>query len=275
MSFDFTPIGLGISGLSSLSGLLAGSRAQREAQERRDSIIRQMKENNAREYMDVMTGNARSLAARTGELNSGLESTGRSLGAANAAAGVTNSSAVGGSLALGAQGIQKALADYALRNRQLEAGVKARGDQSVLGAELGGADQDLGYARDQEAGGVAGFGQFLQGLGSLGKPAGSPSIMSVPGSGAGSIMSPPPMYDEAGSGQAPPSGYSDTTLGGGMNALPRLSPITLSGTANPLQSYLQGMTQKNRKKMGGFDSRTGGPMMNGMQGSALPSLSYQ
>lgn len=272
MAFDFSPVGLGLGAASSIYGLIAGSAAQKRAQERRDSIIQSMKDNNAREYLDVMTGNERSLAARTGGLNAGLESTGRSLGAANAAAGVTNSSAVAGSLGLGAQGIQQALARYALANRQQEQQLLHSGENRIGNLELGAADQDLGYERDQNAGYQNAFGNLVRLVGSRGRTPGSPAAPGA-GTGAGaSIMA--PMYDEAGTGQTPPSGYDPITLGGGFPGDSRSADLTLGNAPNPLQSWLQKRTQSNRKGLGALDGRTMGPMMNGMQGAGLPALSY-
>lgn len=263
MAFDFSPVGLGLGAASSIYGLIAGSAAQKRAEERRNSIIQQMKDSNAREYLDVMTGNDRSLAARTGGLDAGLESTGRSLGAANAAAGVTNSSAVAGSLGLGAQGIQKALAEYALRNKAQEQGILHSGQNHILALEMGDAAGDLNYERDQNAGYQGAFGNLVKLAGGLSGTPGLPASRSIMDSG------------------------SPTSLGGGTSSAdagmitqpdtPNLPPLTLgmdphTRVVNPLQSSLQALTQKNRKLLGAKDGRTMGPMINGMQGSGLPAI---
>lgn len=236
-------IGLGLSALSSVSGLLGASKAQKAAEERRNSIIQQLKTTNAREYLDTVTGNNYSLAQRSGGLNNALESTGRSLGAANAAAGVTNNSAVAGSLGLGAQGIQKELADYALRNKFQEQSLLNDQSRQISGLELGNANSDLGYQRDQTAGYMDSFGNLLQGIGQLGGGQQTPQL-------GGGVQGP------------------DNTMGG---LLP--SDIPGAGRAvNPLQSYLQTQTQRNRKGLGGMDIRTMGGMVNGGQGAKLPGI---
>lgn len=248
-------IGLGLSAISSVAGLLATSGAQKAAQERRDSIIQQLKNTNAREYLDTVSGNNYSLAQRSGGLNNALESTGRSLGAANAAAGVTNNSAVAGSLGLGAQGIQKKLADYALRNKFQEQSLLNDQQRQTTGLELGGANSDLNYQRDQTAGYMDSFGNLLSGIGQLGA---GPRT----GGGTGGIL---PV------GTAPLGGGP----GGLAGDLPAMGNI-LSGisgrAANPLQSMIQTQTQKNRKGLGGPDIRTMGNMVNGGQGGTLPGF---
>ncbi len=261
--FDFSPIGLGIDAISSIAGLLGASRAQKQAQERRDSIISQMKAANAQEYLDVQTGNERSLAARSGGLNAGLESTGRSLGAANAAAGVTNSSAVGGSLALGAQGIQQALASYKLRNQMQEGQLLAHQQQGLLGVEMGAANSDLGYARDQYQGSVDAFGNVVGMAG---------QFFGAPGAGGGMPN------DGVLQGTPTSAGGGVSSADAGMLTTPSFPPITLgqdtrlAQSVNPLQAWLQKRTQQNRKMVGGMDARTMGPMVNGMQGAALPAI---
>jgi len=252
-------VGLGISGISALSNLLGGSKAEREAQQRRDNIIRQLKQDNAREYLDVISGNQANLAIRTGQLNDALLSTGKSLGAANAAAGVTNSSAVAGSLALGQGNIAKEIANYALRNKLQEQQLLHSGNRQIAGIELGAADQDLGYARDQSQQGLGNFGDFLYGVGQL--------------------TAPKPR--QQGTSPIDLNAFPDHTLPGDREwggLLPQpFNPklYELDGSnRSVLQSGLQSMTQRNRKRVGGIDSRTLGDTGNGYQGAKLPSLGY-
>lgn len=223
-------------------------------------------------------GNARELANRTGDLNSALESTGRALGSANAGAGVTNSSAVSGSLSLAHSDIARALADYQAKSQIGQRQLLNQQQRQTTGLELGNANEDLAYQRDQNAGSIAGFGQLLYGAGQLGRTAPTASPIDPNGSWAGNNPSSPIL----GPGYVPPSPspLGNPSIFGGEQDFGRSAglPPTVSSpidpTGNPLQSALQRMTQNNRKRLGGFDSRTMGDAGNGYQNGRLPALSY-
>jgi len=171
MALDLaTGIGLGLSGLSTLGGLFGASSARKKAEEAFQNFIMEQSRLNEREYLDLVTGNITGLASRTGVLNDQLQSTARALGAANAAAGVVNSSALAGSMALFGGEVAQSLANLALQQRLQERQFITDAQRALYGLKAQQLGSDIDFARKNYQNAVAGVQNFLYGLGALFPP---------------------------------------------------------------------------------------------------------
>jgi hypothetical protein len=167
MAFPLAAIGTGMSLLGGLEGLFGGASAQRQAEQARQQAITDFQQAGEQQYSDALAGGQRNLYGLTGTLNDALLRTGRGLGAANAAAGVYNSSAVSGSLANQGAANAQQLAGFQGDLAAQLAAIKNQTNQQAAQMRLGLATGDVNYARQRLAGSEQGIGSALGTLGQL------------------------------------------------------------------------------------------------------------
>lgn len=158
----FAPV---IGGISSVVGLIQDGQARQRAQQQAQQALQQFGAANDADYQAMLGNNSRTLMGAAGAGGTALTSMGSNLGSANAAAGITNSSAVGGSLALGQQATDSSLAGLAAQNQYNAAHLHALGQQQLAQMQLGQSNVNYGNANADLQGSRAGFGQFLGALG--------------------------------------------------------------------------------------------------------------
>lgn len=153
--------------LGSLKGPLTGASEMRRQQEAEAAAINELKQSGQQEYSDALGSGQRGLYGLRGTLSDALERGGRSLGAAEAGAGVYNSSATAGALANQESSNASALGGYTSRLADLLARIRNSTNQQVAGMKYGMANNNLNYARQQMAGNTGGISSFLANLGQL------------------------------------------------------------------------------------------------------------
>ena len=175
----FTAASLGLQGVSLVSSLIGGNAAAKRAKEEaRKRLLEWSKELSAEEDA-IRQGGARSLASYAGDLNSALESGGRSLGEANAGAGVFNSTAVAGANTLAQQGNAAEISRFSSELADRLAQLRSRNRQSIAGMQVDQANQDYGVARGAQQGGMASLAQLAQMLPAFVNPQKTKSVNSV------------------------------------------------------------------------------------------------
>jgi len=165
--FPLAAISTGLSLLGGLQGLIGGNAARKRAEEAEQLAIRDLQASGEQEYSDALGSGQRGLYGLRGLLGDMLNKGGRNLGAAEAAAGVTNSSAVSGALANQESANAGTLGRYTSGLADLLAHIRNQTSQQVAQMKYGMASNQLNYARQQQAGGAAGIASFLGNLGQL------------------------------------------------------------------------------------------------------------
>jgi len=287
MAMDLaTGIGLGLSGLSALGGLFGASSARKKAEEAFQNFIMEQSRLNEREYLDLVTGNLTALASRTGVLNDQLQSTARALGAANAAAGVVNSSALAGSMALFGGEVAQSLANLALQQRLQERQFITDAQRSLYGLQAQQLGSDIQYARQNYANAVAGVQNFLYNLGAL-----FPQQAQQPGKNRSATPASPvtsPLFPQSGfnlNGAVPTLQQQNAAalqgvnpwnmnlnLGGGVMSLPTIQQrfaAYLQGQDPASVAGLSATTQNDLLGTGAVLGRATGDYVNGTQGAKL------
>jgi hypothetical protein len=287
MAMDLaTGIGLGLSGLSTLGGLFGASSAKKKAEEAFQNFIMEQSRLNEREYLDLVTGNITGLASRTGVLNDQLQSTARALGAANAAAGVVNSSALAGSMALFGGEVAQSLANLALQQRLQERQFITDAQRSLYGLQAQQLGSDIQYARQNYANAVAGVQNFLYNLGAL-----FPQQAQQPGKKRSATPASPvspalfPQYGFNLNGAVPTLQQQNAAalqgvnpwnmnlnLGGGVRSLPTIQErfaAYLQGQDPASVAGLSATTQNDLLGTGAVLGRATGDYVNGTQGAKL------
>lgn len=159
-----TMAGLGLNGISMISSLLGAASARKRAEEERANIIADAMRQTAQNEYDTQYQGQKALAGLSGTLASGLESQARSLGDANAGAGVYNSSSVAGANAIQAGNNSSALAnafsDLASRLQYL----KSSDNRYITGLRMGANADALNTAAGQQQMGYTGANNILQQL---------------------------------------------------------------------------------------------------------------
>lgn len=255
-----------IGGASSIVGLIQDSAARQRALQQQQQALQQFGAANDADYQAMLGNNSRTLMGAAGAGGTALTNLGSNLGAANAAGGVYNSSAVGGSLALGQQATDTSLANLAAQNQYNAAHLHAQGQQALAQMQLGQANNAYGYANQDLQGSRAGFGQFLGALGQsnlLGSPGGS---------------SYDPAYTQQ---QLDANGITDSQMGlgggygggGGTAVQTGYAPVGTSQIQS-LPSRMGGLIQTNLAALGANTGRTAIPSMNGTmnQGANLGGM---
>ena len=283
MALDLaTGIGLGLSGLSTLGGLFGASSAKKKAEEAFQNFIMEQSRLNEREYLDLVTGNITGLASRTGVLNDQLQSTARALGAANAAAGVVNSSALAGSMALFGGEVAQSLANLALQQRLQERQFITDAQRSLYGLQAQQLGSDIQYARNNYDNAVKGVQAFLYNLGAL-----FPQQAQQPGKNRSATpASPPfPQYSLNLNGAVPTLQQQNAAalqgvnpwnmnlnLGGGVMSLPTFQQRVASYLQGQDPASIAGLsatTQNDLLGTGAVLGRATGDFVNGTQGAKL------
>jgi hypothetical protein len=165
MAFPLAAITTGLSGLGAIEGLIGGSSAVRRAQEAQAAAMREMEFNNNQSESQQLGSNLRGISAMTGRLNDSLQSGGRSLGSALAAAGVYNSSATAGALANQAASNNQTLGEYSTNLSDALARLHSQNANQISGLKFNLAGQQLAQAQQQQAQGAGGLASFLGQLG--------------------------------------------------------------------------------------------------------------
>lgn len=154
-----------VGGLESIVGLIGDNQARQRALRQQQQALQQFGAANDADYQNMLGGNNRTLMGAAGQGGTALTSLGSNLGSANAAAGITNSSALAGSLALGQQATDTSLASLAAQNQYNAAHLHAQGQQALAQMQLGQANNAYGYANQDLNNSRSGFGSFLGALG--------------------------------------------------------------------------------------------------------------
>lgn len=248
-----------VGGISSIIGLIGGSSARQQAQQQAQQALQQYGSAADQQYQNMLGNNSRTLQGAAGMGGTALTNLGSNLGAANAAAGVYNSSAVGGSLALGQQTTDTSLANLAAQQSYNANSIHNQALQSLAQMQLGQANTNYGYANNQYNQSASGFGNFLNQLGQS-------NLLSQGGGGQGQQYMPGVDTTQ--------TGYTNTDLGlgaggggggtgvmsgyapGGMSQMQSMPPI--GSTAAMGQQ-----TQYNLAALGGNTGRIAMPQING------------
>lgn len=158
-------VGLGLDLLgfgSSIAGFFGAQSAKRKAEQARQQAIIDLQRSYDSEYQGTRDTDRTNLLATSGSLGDVLRNNGSNLGAANANAGVYNSSAVAGSNTNLAATNAALLAKQSQQAFNTEQRIKDQGNQDVSKYKIGFANQDYGTAQ----------GQAGQALGAVGNSAG-------------------------------------------------------------------------------------------------------
>jgi hypothetical protein len=134
------------------------------------------------EYSTALGSGQAGLYGLTGTLNDALKGMGSNLGAADAAAGVYNSSAVAGSLANQQAANAQTVGRYTSGLADTLARIRSNNQANVAQMRYGLATNDLNYARQQTAGSAEGL---AAGLGALGQYNFGNQAGTAPGGGRG------------------------------------------------------------------------------------------
>jgi len=285
--FDFTPVGIGLSALSTLGGLFGAASARKKAEEAFQNFIMEQSRLNEREYLDLVTGNITGLASRTGVLNDQLQSTARALGAANAAAGVVNSSALAGSMALFGGEVAQSLANLALQQRLQERQFITDAQRALYGLKAQRLGSDIDYARQNYGNAVAGVQNFLYNLGALFPPQTQQPAQNGRATPASPVTSPLSAFQPALNlnGAVPTLQQQNAAalqgmnpwnmnlnLGGGVRSMPTIQQrfaAYLQGQDPASIAGLSATTQNDLLGTGTVLGRATGDYVNGTQGAKL------
>lgn len=206
-----------------ISGLFGAGDAERAAEQAAQQAITQFQQSAANQQSQALAGGQTGLYGLTGTLRDALQRMGGGLGSSLARAGVWNSSAAAGALSnaegQNAQQVSSYATDLANRISQM----KYQSDQQAAQMQLGLANSNLNYARQQSAASEKGIESGLGALGQLGlKMTGQPNANSLyPGSTDSVLPDIPGQYWEMGSsGQYVPQSAktaSQPVMGGQPN----------------------------------------------------------
>lgn len=167
MAFPLASISTGLSLLGGLKGLLSAGSERRRQEEAEAAAINELKQSGEQEFSDALGSGQRGLYGLRGLLNDMLQRGGRSLGAAEAGAGVYNSSATAGALANQESANAGTLGRYTSGLAGLLANIRNRTNQQVAQMKYGMAQNNLNFARQQQAGTAGGIASLLGNLGQL------------------------------------------------------------------------------------------------------------
>lgn len=242
----FAPV---IGGISSVVGLIQDGQARQRAQQQAQQALQQFGAANDADYQAMLGNNSRTLMGAAGAGGTALTSMGSNLGAANAAAGITNSSAVGGSLALGQQATDSSLAGLAAQNQYNAAHLHALGQQQLAQMQLGQSNVNYGNANADLQGSRAGFGQLLGALGQSNLLGGS-----AQNGGYGGDYS----YAQGQIGTVPQGDFGGGDLGTGSREVGMYGPSGMGAN-----------TQFNLSALGANSYRPALPQINGTQNQGV------
>lgn len=157
--------GLGL--LGGVESLLGGNAAAERARIAEENAIRDFEASAGQEQLDALQSGTQGLLKLSGGLSNALQSTGRGLGAATAAAGVYNSSATAGALANQAAANAATLGSYSTNVADTLERMKQQTAQEAAGMKFGMAQNNLNFARQQQASSQQGLASFLGNLGQV------------------------------------------------------------------------------------------------------------
>lgn len=166
----FPVIGMLSTGLSlfgGISGLLSSADAEHQAEVAAQNAIRDYKASASQEQLNLLGGGTAGLENLSGGLNNALVANGRSLGAALAGTGVSNSTAAAGAIANQAGQDASVEGKYSsgLAAELLEQQNQTNSEAAQMSFGL--ATNNLNYARQQSAGATSGLGQLFGNLGQM------------------------------------------------------------------------------------------------------------
>ena len=167
MAFPLAAIGTGLNLAGGIYGLLSSGAAAKRARAAMEQAINDQENAYNADLSATLGSGRRGLYDLTGNLNDALATTGRSLGAAQAAGGVYNSSAVSGALANQGAANTQAISKYAGGLTDTLARIRAQGLERTGQMRYGLAQNDMNYARELQAGGAQGIASVLGSLGQL------------------------------------------------------------------------------------------------------------
>lgn len=167
MGIPLATISTGLSILGGIQGLLGGNSAAARAREAQRLAIRDMESSDLMDESNTLSSGLRGMYALRGALSDNLRSGGRALGSAMAGAGVYNSSAVAGALANQESANAGALAQYGTGLADTLGRMRSQSRRNIGSMKMGIAENDLNYARSQQAGTVNGLASLLGNLSQL------------------------------------------------------------------------------------------------------------
>ena len=172
-----------------ISGLFGAGDAEKAAEQAAEASITQFQQSAANQQSQALAGGQTGLYGLTGTLRDALGRMGGGLGSGLARAGVWNSSAAAGALsnaeATDSQQVSSYATDLANRISQM----KFQADQQASQMQLGLANSNLNYARQQAADSEKGIASGLGALGQFGlSMTGQPNANSLYPGSTGSVL---------------------------------------------------------------------------------------
>jgi hypothetical protein len=155
---------------SSIAGLIGGNAQQQAAQQAAQQATSQYGTALDNQYLGLLSGNNQTLNSEAGQGADALRQYGSTMGAANAAAGVYNSSATAGDLAMANRNEQNALANTAAQNYRNANQMYNQGQENLASMKLGQANTLYNQSNAQYN---QSLGGLTSSLGSLGTYLGS------------------------------------------------------------------------------------------------------
>lgn len=253
----FAPI---IGGLESISGLIGDGAARQKALQAQQQAMQAYGQAEDAHYQNLLHNNNLTLMGAAGQGGTALTNYGANLGAANAGAGVYNSSVISGALAQGQAQTNQSLASLGAQNEYNANNFFDQSQANLAQMRLGQANTNFGNANQDYHNSQAGFNQFLGSLGqsNLLGAHGQAQQSGQPGAnGIGDAGSLPPqgLYGGAGDGASGMAALTNYNLGAlGANsyrpALPQLNGtinqgVNLGGNAGGLGNGGQGAGGSN------------------------------
>lgn len=178
---DAIPIAASVFG-----GFDAARRAKNAARER-EKLLTDYQGLINQDYSNSVGNTQQNVLSQTGLLGDALRTYGSNAGAANANAGIYNSSATAGNIARLGQTGQQTLADMAMRGKQSSDAILSSGRKFLLGQRLGIADNNYNDARENLGGAQGGL---MSGLGALTQRLYQENAGKAPGGGRSSVLDP-------------------------------------------------------------------------------------
>ena len=244
----FAPI---IGGLESISGLIGDGAARQRALQAQQQAMQAYGQAEDAHYQNLLHNNNLTLMGAAGQGGTALTNYGANLGAANAGAGVYNSSATSGALAQGQAQTNQSLASLGAQNEYNANNFFDQSQANLAQMRLGQANTNYGNANQDYHNSQAGFGHFLESL------------------GQSNLLGAQPQKSSSGQSYMPgvdttQTGYSDADLSASS-----LDPQGLYGNAGTGASGMAALTNYNLGALGANAYRPTLPQVNGTQNQGV------
>lgn len=176
-------IGTGLGFLGGIGGLFSGLNAQRQQEQAEQNAIRDLSTAQNEDVLATQGAGLEEIAGLSGTLTNQLGAQARGLGAAEAGAGVYNSSAVAGAVANEAAANSATVGRATSNLAQTLARIRAQNAEQVANMRYGFAANNLNFARQQTSGSVNGLSSMLSRLAQVNLNNNSPANPNVTGNG--------------------------------------------------------------------------------------------